>query len=182
MKWPLIYDLATQWHSNRFRLMACYYHLPYRANNSSWEKPHLSPGKALPDGICGTPGPTPWWQGDPQPRSVAGGSRGEAGHPSCQPLWESSSQPLLMGPGNHQLSGGRDITATNSDAVPPCGIFSSESSFGKAKRKVRLGRPHPPRDKGTRGTSIQVVGNLVPPSTPSLCTADSPRGSSPAHE
>lgn len=50
--------------------MACYYHLPYWANNSSWEKLHLSPGKVLAAGACRTPVPVPWWQGDSCPHAV----------------------------------------------------------------------------------------------------------------
>lgn len=94
---------------------------------------HLSPGKALAAGVCMIPGPIPWWQDDPQPRSVAGGSRGEARHLSRRPQWESSSQPLLWGLGIHWLSGGRDGSATDADTVPPHGIFNSEPSFAMAK-------------------------------------------------
>jgi len=113
MKRPLIYDLATQWHSNRFPLMACYYHLPYRANNNSWEKPAPEPREGAGCRECGTPAPSRSGRAAPSP-APAGASRGEAG---C--WWESSSQPLLWGLGTHGVSGGKDISATDADAVPP---------------------------------------------------------------
>lgn len=88
MKRPLIYDLATQWHANRFPLMACYYHLPYRANNSSWETPHLRPGKALAAGSAGSPALLCGW-----------GGQGDAGPPSHGLGGEAAAAPVL-GPGD----------------------------------------------------------------------------------
>lgn len=94
--------------------------------------------------------------GIPSPALWPGGLwRGRT--PVPQPRWGSSSCPR---PGAWGPPGGRDISATDADAVPPRGIFNSEPSFAKAKGKVRLGWPHPAGDKGTRGTFVLGCAGL----------------------
>lgn len=101
MKRPLIYDLATQWHSNRFPLMAGYY-LPYKADSSS----RLSPGKVLAGGRVGppalshdgkvSPSPVPW--------PVGAGDRLDAHHAGLS--GKAAASPCFGGLGTHLLSGG----------------------------------------------------------------------------